>query len=87
MKTIWKYPVPITDSFTLALPQGARPLAFQVQGTTPTLWCLVDPTAELVKRIFRVCGTGNPIEFDGLGRERHLGTIQLDGFVWHLFEA
>jgi len=32
METIFKYPVPITDKFSMELPEGAEILTFQAQG-------------------------------------------------------
>jgi len=86
MHTIWKYPIPVDDTFELALPHGARFLAVQNQRQEPQAWFLVDPKATKQTRRFALAGTGHPIaDADQL---THLGTFQLrDGFlVFHLFE-
>lgn len=87
MITIYKYSVPIKDEFELELPQGAKILAFQTQNDDPMIWALVDSEKETGKRKFTIRGTGNPIESDMVDDDVYIGTIQKDGFVWHLFET
>jgi len=95
MKCVYKYKVPITDEPAIQMPAGAVPLTFQVQRSEPMLWCLVDPDADLEWRQFVMRGTGQPVpEAVGVGPHpdgrvatvTHIGTIQLRGYVWHLFE-
>ena len=84
-RRIWKYPVPVTDFFSLDLPRGALFLDVQLQGEEPMLWALVAP-AESVERVqFAVVGTGNP--FPDEGEWWHIGTFQLHKgmLVFHLF--
>lgn len=86
MHTIWKFPVPEHDCFTLELPHRARFLDVQVQHGKPQAWFLLDPEARKVIRRFVVFGTGHPIpEQEKL---THLGTFQLfvGELVVHLFE-
>jgi len=85
--TVYKYDVPIDDTFALALPEFARVLTVQVQDGQPRLWALVDPAAPPRDRRFRLAGTGHPIqEADDW---RYIGTFQLNGgaLVLHLFES
>lgn len=85
MKTIYKYKIPITDTFSLQLPVDAEILCFQIdiKTGTPTIWVKLIPETEYEQRNFALVGTGNPIEFeDG----NYIGTVQLGYFVWHLFE-
>lgn len=87
MVTIYKYSVPITDEFELALPLGAHILAFQNQDNEPVIWALVNSENEMVKRKFAIRGTGNPIE-SSTADDVYIGTIQTQmGLVWHLFEV
>jgi hypothetical protein len=82
--TIWKWPLPTLDAFTLAMPVGARPLAVQSQHGRPCLWALVDPAAPLVPRGFRIIGTGQPVPGPDWA---YVGTFQMHGgdLVYHLF--
>jgi len=89
MRVIYKYPFSIADAFTLRLPVGAKILSVQLQDGQPTLWAMVDPREPATWiREFRVFWTGRfvpdatdypPLVF--------LATIQMNGLVWHLFEA
>ena len=81
---IFKYRVPIVQEFSIDMPNGANVIAYQVQHGDPTIWAEVDETKALVKHNFITLGTGH--EAPEL-RGRHLGTIQLDSFVWHLYEG
>ena len=86
MKTIYKYPFPVTDEFTLALPVGARILTVQAQDDTPCLWAEVDPEQTVMDpHDFNLFGTGHPVP-DEPGTYR--GTFQLrEGrLVFHLYE-
>ncbi len=85
-RTIWKYPIPITDAFTIDMPRGARILSLDTQNGGPTIWALVDPAAEKVPRAFRLFGTGHEVEID-TERADFIGTFQVsDGaLVFHLF--
>ena len=87
MKRIYKYPVPITDKFTLELPIDADILAFQTQGDTPCIWALIDPEVAEETVNFRLFGTAHTIEdADTL---EYIGTTQMAGgaLVWHLFKS
>jgi len=88
MQTIYKYPVPVADYFTLAMPPGARLLTVQVQHEQPQMWALVDANASFTEdRHFRLSGTSHPIQ-----EERDslvwIGTFQINQgtLVFHLFE-
>ena len=85
MRTIWKYQIPIKDHFELELPQGAEILTIQMQYGEPQLWALVNPTAQLEFRLFRLSGTGHPITYSYLD---YIGTVQqAEGqLIWHIFE-
>lgn len=88
MKTIYKYPVLIVDSFSLELPTQSKILAFQVQEGEPFIWALVDTGHDLEERFFSVRGTGNLIEPERAKSDIYIGTVQMQyGFVWHLFEV
>lgn len=88
MKRIYKYSIPIESSFTLELPKDARILCFQPQNDELKLWALVEDAGyanpEMIRK-FQLVGTGAPIRVSP-ERLNYIGTAQLDGFVWHLFE-
>jgi len=83
---VFKYPIPVTDSFTLDLPEGARPLTVQMQGSQPCLWALIDPSRPKTLRVFRLAGTGHPIEDPGA--LSFIATFQMSNgmLVFHVFE-
>ena len=87
MKTIWKYTILISDVFSLELPQGAKILTVQEQYGKPQIWVLVNSDNPLETRIFRLVGTGHPIEIEDSKLE-YIGTFQVAGgsFIGHLFE-
>lgn len=86
MRTIYKYPIPIIDDFTLDLPGGARILDVQIQDGKPCIWAIVDTELPPIRRWFRLAGTGHPLDKVHL---IHVGTFQLKGgaLVFHLFEV
>jgi len=87
MKTIWKYPVLIMDEIWVYMPMGAEILDVQEQQGNICLWALVDTDKPLVKRKFRVFGTGKPVDldYDELTWE-FIATVQNKHVVWHIFE-
>jgi hypothetical protein len=79
-KAIWKYPLDMCERQTIKMPQGARPLCVQLQGSIPTMWALVDSNAALVLREFVIHGTGHQ-DINDL-TEKYIGTWQQGVFVW-----
>lgn len=87
MKRVYKYPLDIQDEVVVMIPKGARVLSVQVQNGRPCLWAAVDPNElTLEERLFRISGTGHPIQDDVV--DGFIGTIQMyDGkLVFHVFE-
>ena len=89
--TIWKFPVPVQDSFDISMSPDAEVLSVQVQHGTPYLW--VRTPAEAIKpdyltwsRRFYLHGTGHTVN---KGAGRFIGTFQMHGgsLVFHLFES
>jgi hypothetical protein len=82
---VFKYPVSLTDTFTVSMPELSTMLTIQMQNGKPYMWALVDPESSLVERRFRLAGTGHPIN----ERVGYVGTFQLGGgsMVFHLFEV
>lgn len=91
MRTIWKYPIPITDEFTLELPFNSKILYVGwSRGSSifdvAHVWVLIpDTEAYKIERKFHIFGTGNPI-MENENRLQYIGTFKEDKFVWHLFE-
>ena len=87
MLTVYKYAIPFTDEFKLRLPAGAQPLSAGEQHGEIQMWALVDPAAPSMERMFRLAGTGHPIDH-APGALLFVGTVQLrNGLVFHLFEV
>jgi hypothetical protein len=86
MITIHKHAVPLEQTFTLDLPEGATFLSVQVQHGTAQMWFRVDDSRPLKAQRFEVCSTGNPLLPMAVVWP-FLGTFQLgDGaLVLHLF--
>lgn len=86
MKTVYKYPLQITDEFFLGLPKGAQILRIALQNGQPFLWALVDQDAELEAVQIRCAGTGHPIEETDI---EYLGSVIMydDRFVVHYFKV
>jgi hypothetical protein len=85
---IHKYRLEVKDVWEVAMPGGAQILCVQMQDGSPHLWARVDPKRKVEKRIFRIIGTGHPME--DYGKLTYVGTVQSDyqsGFVWHIFES
>ena len=86
MQTIWKFDLNgPQDRQTINMPLGATILSVQMQGSTPSIWALVDDAeARVGKRIIHIVGTGFPCP--GLVARQFLATVQAGRFVWHLFD-
>jgi hypothetical protein len=86
--TVWKYPLRITDTQPVNMPEGAQILSVQFQGEALCLWALVDTHKPQTQRIIRIIGTGNPIVEYGTAPVIFIGTVQQFGgqLVWHVFE-
>lgn len=83
MKTIYKYPLTLTDRQQIRLPRDAQILDVQIQGGQLMLWALLDDDATPHARNVCVVGTGrlagHVVDMD------HVATVQAGEFVWHVF--
>jgi hypothetical protein len=86
MRTVYKYPMGFIGHCALELPVGATIVHFGAQSDVPMLWALVDTTAPMETRSFRLAGTGHPIESSL--ELNHIGTtsVMRGEIVVHLFE-
>ena len=88
MKTIWKFPLQVTDEQFVEMPPGSEILCVQTQRETPTLWARVNESnrPNVFKTII-IVGTGHKVPEKA--NLLYVGTFQImDGsFVGHVFEA
>lgn len=90
MRTVHKYRLDFTqgDLASPRLPAAAQVLSVGHQGNNLYLWALVEPDGPIdLTRVFRIAGTGHPIEGDD--DLRFLGTAHMQGgaLVLHVFEV
>lgn len=83
MNTIWKFPLEVTDSQLVNIPEGAKILTVQTQQGIVTLWAVIDPSKDPDTLEVRILGTGNPA--DNIEDMFYIGTVQERIFVWHVF--
>jgi hypothetical protein len=84
---IWKFPLRITDAQVIKLPKSSRILCVQEQNGYPCIWALVYPHMEMEGKTIEIVGTGHPIPQGGDTQRSYLGTVQINGLVWHIFES
>lgn len=86
MRTVYKYPLELTDSQILHLPSSAKPLSVQLQGNQLCLWADVPAGQFVVEKevVITIVGTGHPIP---PGAVNYLGTVQQGPFVWHVYAS
>ena len=62
--TIFKYQMPVLESFKMELPQGAQIIRVEDQNGMFWLWAVVDTNAPLEDRHFKAFKTGAPMPAD-----------------------
>lgn len=86
MKSVFKYPLAVTDTQTLLLPTGSKVLSVEEQYGSIVLYVLVDPTpeAETEPRRFLIHGTGHDVTNPDAD---FVGTVKLEGgaLMFHVF--
>jgi hypothetical protein len=83
MKTIYKYPVQITDRQQVSMPSGALIVHFANDpGGQPSIWAEVETTNPVVSHDLWIVGTGHPIPDAAL---IHVASMVCQCFVWHLY--
>lgn len=80
--TIWKYTLGITERQYIHIPTGGRILHVGQQDGELCVWALVDAHQESYNMEIAVVGTGHPCPYT-----RHLGSVVIGKFVWHVFEV
>lgn len=89
-RMIYKYNIPLEDSFSLELPKSAAILSVDTQFDNPVLWCIFNPDdAEPTERKFVLATTGNAFDVSQPAGRSYIGTFlcMQDNFVGHLFEV
>lgn len=85
---IWKFPLKTRSSQTIKMPHGAHALSVGVQTIdgeeTICLWAIIDSNAPEEDVTFVIHGTGHEVSDRII---EHVGTVQIRGFVWHVFQA
>lgn len=84
MRTIWKIPLVLNDFQTISVPAGCEYLTVQDQRGVLCLWAIVDDEAAKVSRSIRIVGTGHATAHSQ-NENTYIGTVQQNGFVWHVF--
>ena len=84
---IFKYEIPITDEvIVMELPENSALCDVNNQGDKIYMWFVVDVHVKLVKRYFKIIGTGHQIT--GIEGLCFLRTVHMpNGLVWHIFEV
>lgn len=83
MRTIHKYPFGVAHTFSVPLPVAHEVVHVDMQGDAqPTMWVEVDTSTDTIPFEFHVVGTGHQVP----NGTAHVGTVQMDVFVWHLYE-
>jgi hypothetical protein len=84
MKTIYKYPIQITDEQDLEIPHG-YPLhvGLDPQGV-PCIWFQVNTDHLKSKVKIHIIGTGNPIPDAAIF---YIGSFVQSPFVWHVYTS
>lgn len=83
MKTIWKFPLAVTDKQTVSMPKGSRILSANEQHGQVCIWALVNTEAEREEKSIAIVGTGNPFTLDESWK--FVDSVQQSFFVWHVF--
>lgn len=82
-RTIWKYPLEVTDIQKIRIPLARKYLFVAEQYDRITLWAEVDAAARIITEKIVIHGTGHPVEKD----EYYIGTCMQAGgqLVWHVY--
>lgn len=81
---IFKYVLPISGSFNLQMPVGAKVLKVGTQNGLAFLWAEVHPEGDFENIKMYCHGTGHEIPQDG---REHVGTVLIQEWVWHFYRG
>jgi len=71
----------IKEPLNVYMPEGAKQLRIEYQGSELCIWAEVDPDAPMFKRTYTLVPTGADVPAKGL----HQTTLFEGPFVWHLY--
>jgi len=86
-QAIWKFNLKVADRQVLKAPPMI-PLTVQLQYGMPCLWAIVSVDEAEIEMPIIMRGTGwetDSEKLDMATKLRYLGTVQVNGFVWHYF--
>ena len=86
IRAVWKYPLDLASSQTLALPVGAEIIHVGIDRFNAIcMWATVNPKVTNTEhRVFNIVGTGAVELTDAM---THVGSVVQGDFVWHVFET
>lgn len=85
MHTIFKQALEVNDFQVVQLPQDFKILHLGVQQGVPTIWYECTTEMPLVDLDIYCFGTGYRMNYRP--PMDYIGTVQIDGFVWHYYRA
>lgn len=93
MQKIYKYKLNLTENQEIEIPyiliQGRvsrlkeQVLKIDIQDDSIYMWCMVDLDKYEISRNITIVGTG--LDADHVDVRDYIGTVQLNGYVWHIF--
>lgn len=84
MRTIYKYAINlVAEKQRLCIYEDSQLLSVQIQGGKLCVWAMIDDSSPVGMVRFHIYGTGNVIPDDF--KAPYLGTVQQNGYVWHVF--
>jgi hypothetical protein len=95
MRMIKRYPIPLSGTYTIEMPNTNRVLSVGIsaeyasgRGGVAYVWALVDPNAKTMTRTFRTVSTDEAIEDNMPGYWQFIGTMCTPGteLSFHVFE-
>ena len=86
MRTIYKYPLEITDIQYINIPESYEILSVKVQNDIPVLYAIVEDSRESRSVGIVMKGTGHPFN-ENVGVEDFVGTININqgNLMFHIF--
>jgi hypothetical protein len=85
MKTIFKYPIEVTDEQKVKLPSDSLIISAINQNGQLVIYALVDTEEkDTEEKTIRIFGTGHPCDVEEFDYN-FLGSVVTGDFVWHIF--